>query len=158
ELRSGLSAALAVVKGFGAPETGHAIARARERWEQLGSPSEFLWIPYWQSVHHRFRGELDSGLRLAEDLLRLSRQRDESGGLVLGHLSSAMSLMFAGRFVSSRSHAEELLALYDPSSHRSLAHLAGNPHVNALTGLGIVLFCLGFPDQALARSSAAIAE
>ena len=34
----------------------------------------------------------------------------------------------------------------------------GYPHVNALTGLGIVLFCLGFPDQALARSSAAIAE
>jgi len=92
-------------------------------------------------------------------LLRLSRQRDDSGGLVLGHLSSVLSLMFAGRFASSRSHVEELLALYDPSSHRSLAHLAGvHPHVNAQTAFGIVLFCLGFPDQALARSSAAIAE
>jgi predicted ATPase len=30
--------------------------------------------------------------------------------------------------------------------------------VNSLAFLGIVLFCLGFPDQALARSSAAIAE
>jgi predicted ATPase len=159
ELRSGLGAALGVVKGFGAPETGHAFARARELWEELGSPSEFLRIPYGQSVHHRFRGELDLALRLDEDLLRLSRQRADSGGLVLGHLSSVLSLMFAGRFASSRSHVEELLALYDPSSHRSLAHLAGvHPHVNSLTAFGIVLFCLGFPDQALARSSAAIAE
>jgi DNA-binding winged helix-turn-helix (wHTH) protein len=46
ELRSGLGAALGVVKGFGAPETGHAFARARELWEQLGSPSDFLRIPY----------------------------------------------------------------------------------------------------------------
>ena len=33
-----------------------------------------------------------------------------------------------------------------------------HPHVNSRAFLGIVLFCLGFPDQALAQSSAAIAE
>ena len=67
--------------------------------------------------------------------------------------------MFAGRFASSRSHLEEALALYDPISHRSLVHQAGiHPHVNSQAYLGIVLFCLGFPDQALAQSNAAIAE
>jgi predicted ATPase len=50
-------------------------------------------------------------------------------------------------------------ALYDPISHRSLAHQAGlSPHVTSQVYLGIVLFCLGYPDQALARSGAAIAE
>jgi predicted ATPase len=33
-----------------------------------------------------------------------------------------------------------------------------HPYVNSQTYLGIVLFCLGFPDQALAQSSAAITE
>ena len=67
--------------------------------------------------------------------------------------------MFAGRFASSRSHLEEALALYDPISHRSLVHQAGiHPHVASQAYLGIVLFCLGFPDQALAQSNAAIAE
>jgi predicted ATPase len=53
----------------------------------------------------------------------------------------------------------EVLALYDPVSHRSLVHQAGfHPHVGAQAYLGNVLFCLGFPDQALAWSNAAIAE
>jgi predicted ATPase len=105
------------------------------------------------------RGELDLALRLDEDLLRLSRQRDDSAGLVLGHYSSGRNLMLAGRFARSRSHLEEALTLYDPITHRSLAHQAGfHPHVNSLAHLEIVLFCLGFPEQALARSSAAIAE
>ena len=135
EFCSALGAVLQAVKGQAAPETGHAYARARELWEQLGSPSEFLQVPYGQSRYHVYRGELDLALRLDEDLLRLSRQRNDSGGLVLGHLSSGRTLMFAGRFASSRSHLEEVLALYDPISHRSLVHQAGiHPQV-ILTGV-----------------------
>ena len=49
EFCSALGAVLHAVKGYAAPETGHAYARARELWEQLGSPSEFLQVPYGQS-------------------------------------------------------------------------------------------------------------
>jgi len=105
------------------------------------------------------RGEFDLALRLDQDLLRLSRQRYDSAGLVLGHYSSGRNLLWTGRLAASRTHLEEVLALYDPISHRSLIHQAGDdPHVNSQAVFGIVLFCLGFPDQALARSSAAIAE
>ena len=86
EFCSALGAVLLAVKGQAAPETGHAYARARELWEQLGSPSEFLHVPYGQSRYHVYRGELDLAQRLDEDLLRLSRQRNDSAGLVLGHL------------------------------------------------------------------------
>jgi hypothetical protein len=74
EFWSALGAVLLAVKGYAAPETGQAYARARELWEQLGYPAEFLQVPYGQSVHHALRGELDLALRLDEDLLRLSRQ------------------------------------------------------------------------------------
>jgi len=93
------------------------------------------------------------------DLLHLSRQRNDSAGLVLGHDAYGRNLMFAGKFAPSRSHLEEALTLYDPISHRSLVRQAGfHPHVNVQAYLPIVLFCLGFPDQALAQSNAAIAE
>ena len=152
-----LGAALVTVKGYAAPETGQAYYRARELWEQLGFPTEFLQIPYAQSNYHMGRGELDLARRLDEDLLRLSRERNDSAGLVLGHLSSGRDLMLVGRFTLSRSHFEEVIALYDPNSHRSLSH-ANYPRVSSRAYSAIVLFCLGYPDQALAQSSAAIAE
>jgi class 3 adenylate cyclase/predicted ATPase len=159
EFWSALGAVLLAVKGFAAPETGQAYARARELWEQLGSPSEFLQVPYGQSVYHLYRGELDLALRLDEDLLCVSLQRNDPAGLVLGHQSFGRNLFFVGSFAASRSHLEEALTLYDPNSHRSLGHQTGShPHVNSQAYLGNVLFCLGYPDQALARISAAIAE
>jgi class 3 adenylate cyclase/predicted ATPase len=159
EFFSALGAAWRAVKGQAAPESGRAYGRARELWEQLGSPAEFLRVPYGQSRYHLYRGELDLAQRLNEDLLRLSRERDDSAGLVLGHDAAGRNLMSAGEFALSRSHLEEVLALYDPTSHRSLVHQAGiHPQVGSQVFLGIVLFCLGFPDQALAQSAAAIAE
>jgi len=103
ELCSALGAVLRAVKGNAAPETGRAFAGARELWEQLGSPSEFLHVPYLQSRYHVYRGELDLALRLDEDLLRLSRQRNDSVGLVLGHTTFGLNLLSDGKFALARS-------------------------------------------------------
>ncbi len=158
EFSSALGAVLNVVKGSAAPETGQAYARARELWEQLGSPAEFVEVPCGQSRYHAHRGELDRAQSLAEDLLHLSHRRNDVAGLVMGHYSSGRNLMWVGSFASSRSHLETVLALYDPNSHHSLVRQTGiHPQLAAQAALGIVLFCLGFPDQALAQSNKAIA-
>jgi class 3 adenylate cyclase/predicted ATPase len=159
EFYSSLSAALRAVKGQGAPETGQSYGRARELWERLRYPPEFIQIPYGQSRYHAHRGELDLAHLLDEDLLRLSCQRNDVAGLVLGHLSAGVNLMFAGTFGSARSHLEKALALYDPTSQRPLVHQAGvHPHIFGQAYLGNVLFCLGSPDRALALTNTNIAE
>jgi predicted ATPase len=157
EIWSALGMVLKAVKGEAAPETGHAYTRARELWEQLGSPSEFLHIHFGAVSYHAFHGELELAMRLGEDLLRLSRERNDSAGLIQGLFCSGRNLKFSGRFALSRSHLEELLGLYDSISHQPVVH-QGNRRVAAQAELGIVLFCLGYPDQALARSNAAITE
>src|SRR6185437_418382 len=94
---------------------------------------------------------------LDEDLLNLSRQRGDSSGLDLGCDSALRNLMLTSRFASSQSNLEEGLALYDPTSHHSLVHQIGtHPHVTSQAYLGLVLFCIGFPDRALVHSRAAI--
>src|SRR5262249_33405852 len=67
EFRGSLGAVLIAGKGFGALETGDAYARARELWEKLGFPSEFLQIPYGQSLYHLSRCEFDRAQRFDED-------------------------------------------------------------------------------------------
>jgi predicted ATPase/DNA-binding winged helix-turn-helix (wHTH) protein len=158
EFRSALGALLRFVKGQAAPETGDTYTRTRELWEQLGSPLEFRHVPYGQSMYHVYRGELDLARRVGEELLNLSRQRNDSAGLVLGHSASGQSLLLAGGFAVSKPHLEELLAVYDPVSHGALVHRTGSHPLMTQAFLGLALFCLGFPDQAIARSNAAIAD
>jgi class 3 adenylate cyclase/predicted ATPase len=159
ELRSALGAVLRFVKGQAAPETGQAYARARELWEQLDFPTKYLHVPYGQSRYHSYGGELDLARRLDDDLLRVSHERRDSGGLVLAHQACGSDQMIVGRFASSRQHYEEALALYDPVSHHSLGHQTGShPQVVARAYLGFVLLCLGLPDQASTQTNTAIAE
>ena len=137
EFCNSLGRALRFSKGLAAPDTGRAYARAQELWEQLGAPTGFNLFTFTQSLYHMNRGELDQAQSLAEDLLRLSRQHNDAGGLVLGHLSGGRNLLFSGELTSSRSHLEQVLALYDPNSHRSLFHHANiYPHAIAQAFLG----------------------
>jgi class 3 adenylate cyclase/predicted ATPase len=159
EFLSALGVAIYAVKGPGAPEMGLAYARALELWTRLGSPAEFIGVPYGRLRYLLFRGELDLALGLDEDLLRLSRQRNDPAGLIQGQASIGRTLMLSGRFGASRSYLEEMLSLYDTSGHRSLGGGAlADPQVGSQAYLGLALFCIGYLDQALSRSSAAAAD
>ena len=120
EVYAGLGAVLQAVRGFGAPETGQAYACARELWEQLGSPSEFLHIPRGQSIYCAIRGQFDLAQRMDEDLLRLSQERNDPSRLVLAHYSCGRTLMFTGQLLASRWHLEKTLALYETASQSEL--------------------------------------
>jgi predicted ATPase/DNA-binding winged helix-turn-helix (wHTH) protein len=151
-----LGTALRAVKGFAAPETGRAWSRARELWEEQGSPQEFINIPFAQATYHGLRHERDLALSLIDEILHLSHQRNDASGLILGYSEMGETLMFAGEFASSRSHLERALAVRNPSFQSAL--FTHNPLVPARGNLAIVLFCLGYPDQARAASRATIAD
>jgi predicted ATPase len=158
EIRGALGALWRFLKGQAAPETAQAYAFMRELWERLGCPPEFRHVPYGQSMVHVYRGELDQARRVGEELLRLSRDRDDSAGLVLGCSAFGQSRLLAGRFTESRPHLERLLAIYDPAIHGELVHQAGSHPLMTRAFLGLALFCLGWPDQALARSAETIVD
>ena len=87
ELRAALGAVLQAVKGLAAPETSHAYDRAYELWEKLDCPSEFLQVPFGRALHHLMRCEFGRALSLADNLLYLSFQHNDTAGTILGHLS-----------------------------------------------------------------------
>jgi DNA-binding winged helix-turn-helix (wHTH) protein/predicted ATPase len=158
EYRAAFGALLRFVKGQAAPETAEAYARASKLWEQLGSPPEFRQVPYGLSMVHVYRGELDQARRVGEDLLRLSRHRNDPAGMVLGHSAAGQSILLAGEFAVSRSHLEELLTINDPNAERTPVHRTGSHPLLTQGVLAIGLQCLGFPDQGAKRSEAAIAD
>jgi predicted ATPase len=63
-----------------------------------------------------------------------------------------------GEFEPVRAHVKQVLALYDPQQHRSHAFRYGqDPGVVCLSYISVVLWKLGYPEQALQRSREALA-
>jgi len=69
-----------------------------------------------------------------------------------------VSLFWLGEFSRARLHWEQGSSLYDPQQHGALvSSLAGNPVVAGLSYASLVLWYLGYPEQALKQSREAIA-
>ena len=105
-----------------------------------------------------FRGELRTGLALAEEALGLAERLGDS--LILGHGHYMMALLHRhlGDLAAARRHLEAGLALYDPERDRAEAARYGFDTCTACHAvLGWVFWDQGYPDQALRHTEEAIA-
>jgi predicted ATPase len=71
-----------------------------------------------------------------------------------------MTALYRADFETVCRHLERGIAVYRPEEHhaRAVAEYGGDPHIGCLAYLGRALWCLGYPDQALARNRQAVAE
>ena len=157
-LQLALGQASLAAKGFAAPETGRAYARARELCRELGDVPELFPALYGRFIVHFQRGELAAAHEAARELLRLAEDRGDAAARVTGHRVVGSALYHLGRLAESRAHLEEGLALYEPGRDRGSALVyALDTRVVCLFWLVHALFAVGYPEQALARLREALA-
>ncbi|QWG16540.1 AAA family ATPase [Bradyrhizobium sediminis] len=161
EVQSARGAVLIAVKGFAAAETGQVYARARDLWDRLDRPPEFLLRTArgrWSL--HTNRSQLLEAQSVAEDLLEFGRAHGgDTAGLILGYFTRGLTHAYRGELQSARASLEEVIGLYDLAAHRQLFRYSGtDPYAIALASIGQVLLFLGYPDQALMRAEAAIRQ
>jgi predicted ATPase len=159
DLQTALGGALIAAKGYSAPETGRAFARARELCAEIDDPGQLFPVLFGQWLFHLLRAELAITREVADQMLRLAQEQADSAGLVVAHRVAGTSLFWLGRFSEARSHLEQALALYDRGQHAQLAYRYNfDPRVIGLDFLSLVLFPLGYPEQAQRHSDQALAE
>jgi predicted ATPase len=109
------------------------------------------WNPlFLQSGIHFIRAEYHPARELGEELLRLGQECGDKAAQIMGGHQLGVALFSLGEFALARAQFEEMLALYEPEQHRNLAFLyAQNPRVTALSWLPLILFALGYPEQAV---------
>src|SRR5262249_49440279 len=88
-----LSQVLAVAKGAGAPEVGHALARARELCHQVGDTAQLLRVLGGLGRFYRQRGEFQVGLELSEQHLTLAQRQHDAVRLLEAHGTNTTSLV-----------------------------------------------------------------
>jgi tetratricopeptide (TPR) repeat protein len=157
-LQMTLAVPLLATKGYPAPEVENTYARARELCLRIDdTPRLFpalrgLWNPKLN------RGDLRSAQELAERLLTLGENSRDPSLLVEAHYACGMTVFWVGDFVAARDHLERGIHLYEPQIHRSHAFVYGqDPRICSTSMLVMVLWILGDPDRALAKSDQALA-
>jgi predicted ATPase len=158
-LHVALGTALRAAKGFGAPEVNPIYARARELCRRLGETPEIFPVLYGLSSFYLTRADHETARELANEFLRLAQRQRASAPLLVAHRVMGMVLFFWGDVVESRKHLEQCLALYDPHEHHALAFRYGgqDPRAAALGALAVIMWQLGYPDQAVQRGEEAVA-
>jgi predicted ATPase len=157
DLQIALGGALIAAKGYAAPETGRAYARAGELCRQVGDVGRLFPLLFGQWVFHMARAEHAAAQEIAAEALRAAERDGDAAGLVVGHRAVGIGSLWRGDLVDARAHLEQELALYDPERHRCLASVyAYDPRLAGLSGLAFTLFQLGYPEQAVARCREAV--
>ncbi len=157
DLQIALGNSLIATKGYAAAEVEQTYNRARELWQQVdaGDTSHIFPILYGRWAYHLIRGEHQAAYHLAEEFLSLAQRQQDPVSIVA---ERAMGWSFCmGELLAARPHFEQIAAHYNPEQHRSLTFRYGqDPGQAGLSAGAVVLWLLGYPEQARRWSNRAI--
>jgi predicted ATPase len=158
-VRLTLGPALRATKAGSAPEVEQLYTRARELCEQVGEPPELFRVLWGLWGIYNARGEHQKMQALGEQLLSLAERLHDPDLLLEAHHALWTSLFSGGELAAARAHQDQGRRLYDPQRHRTYAALYSghDPGVCCHYRAAPCLWLLGYPDQALASSQAALA-
>jgi predicted ATPase len=157
DLQITLGQALIATKGQAAAEVGLAYSRARELCQQVEETALLFRVLYGLYTFHLVRAELQTAVKLSEELLRLAQSVQDPAYLLGPHFALGSALFHLGKFPPAREHWEQSIALYDPRQHRANASLFGfDLGVFCLCYTPHALWHLGYPAQALTKSQEAL--
>jgi predicted ATPase len=157
ELRTVLGSALITTRGYAAPEVEQAYGRARVLSRQMADTPRIFPVLYGLWAFYLTRGDLKAARELMEQLWQLADSAQDSGMLLVAYRAIATTFHFEGEFVLAQEHASRGIAIYNPQQHSSIALFYGDhPAVACQVFAAQGLWCLGYPDRALAGIQAAL--
>jgi len=155
-LQTALGGAMALTRGWAAPEAEAAYTRARDLCRTLGDPPELIPLLHRMATLYELRGEYEVAESLIAQRLRLRDPQDAAFILESYELLSC-SLFHQADFTRSLEHARQGLTLYDPGEHSTFTAVFGdNPGISCQTWAALALWFLGYPDQALEQLNKAL--
>ncbi|MGK3991433.1 TOMM system kinase/cyclase fusion protein [Sorangium sp. So ce136] len=158
-LRLSLSVALIGAQGYAAPAVGATYERARELCDALGDSRQNFPVLWGLSAFNCVRAQLDTALQLSARALSVAEREGDPALLVPAYLVHGGNHMWVGELRTAREHLERGLSFYDAAEHGALAAVYSyDPGTASMMYLAMTLWYLGYPDQAIQRARAAVAQ
>jgi adenylate cyclase len=158
-LQTSLGNALIWAKGYQAPETSAAFARARELASRVEDASERFSAYYGLWVGHLTRCEPAPMREMAELFLREATARPDCPETLVAHRTSGQTRFYFGDFAGAHDHFQKTVELYDKARHADFASRFGqDPRASAEAYDALTLWVLGRVDEALRLADRALAD
>jgi class 3 adenylate cyclase/tetratricopeptide (TPR) repeat protein len=142
--------ALIAARGYAAPETTQAFARARESAAGDKNATEKLAAIYGLWLGGYVRGELSPMRAHAQAFLDEVAERPNSPEVAVAHRVAGITSWFAGGYREARDHFAKSLEAFQPGRDDDLAFRFGfDPGVGAMGYLAFALWPLGEVDRAI---------
>jgi predicted ATPase len=159
DLLTALTIALNATKGPAAPEQEPALTRAATLSQLVGAPPQRFAVLQRLFWFRWTRAEFQAAQAVTEQILDLAQHQPTPALLLGAHHMTGWLLSQTGAFALARTHLEQGTTLSDPQGH-SPPHLtpggSRNDGVSCRAMLALVLWVLGYPDQAVQRSQEAL--
>jgi predicted ATPase len=153
-----LGGALLMAKGHAAPEVEHAYTQAYALCQQMGETSQLVQVLFGLWRYYIAWPQFHTARELGETLLRLAQHADAPVLVVIAHYAFGTTSMWLGALPAARTHLEEGIARYTPDQRTALVFRIGqDPGVACRAYTALILWLMGYPEQALARLHDALA-
>jgi serine/threonine protein kinase/predicted ATPase len=154
-----LGPALFATREWAAPDVEAAYTRAHLLCRELGESPDLFPALWGLCLFRIARGEIQTGLNLADQLLGLAQDAQDPGLLLQAHYAQGRVHTFLGDWTSAKTHLEQAIACYDRRQHHSHAFLFGghDPCVSSLCFAALSHWMLGYPEQAFQKGQEALA-
>ena len=145
--------------GLGQPSVRRQPTSAPARFAMaLGDEEGLIFALNGLRGHMMIGGEARAGLRLAEQCLTAAERYAGRDYRLLGHYGLGAASMYLGDLLKARSELELAVAFYNAERDRSLTSRILDPHATGLGFLALVLWALGYPEQAMLAQGRGSAE
>jgi predicted ATPase len=157
-LRLILGASLMTIRGSAASEVESVYLPARDLCEQQGASLQLFKVLWSLRLHYMFRGQMQTAHEIARQLADQAASLQDAALTVEAHRALGSSLVHLGEFAAALEHFEQAAALYRAADQDAYFLIHGNDaNVMSLCFAARILWCLGYPDQALNKINEALA-
>ncbi len=156
-LQTTLGPALMAINGYAATEVQQVYHRARKLCQQIGDTPRLFQVLLGLRYFYQVGGALETACELGEQCLSIATDARDAVLSAQSHTLLGHTQCCLGEFAAAHEHLTQSILNYDAQQHARHARLAGlDPGVFGLSVNGWVFWFLGYPNQALDSSHAAI--
>ena len=149
-LQTSLGNSLRATKGWSIDSVKHAYTRALQLCKESGFDEHTLPAVFGLWTWNFVRAALGEAQSLAERLVNIAENVDDSVYKVLAHEALGFTLFAHGKFAAAHAALQRSLSMCEDSKAAAYLDLsAQDPRVHVRLYDGMVLWLLGYPDQAL---------